>query len=174
MLSELSPLQATVLGLIAGGTAAGAVHLAKAKLRLASIVTTAGTANPLLSFVEDARRASVGRRLAALVVPLLTLCLLVLALLLGWVAFRRWAGAGPSERLGTVREHVRPRDQSACARLVSRWRRRSPSGGCAAPATSSVAAVKRIRPGTASQAETGSAMMANGPSSSGTGSSDCR
>ena len=46
VLSELTPLQATVLGLIAGGTAAGAVHMGKAKLRLASSVTTAGHGQP--------------------------------------------------------------------------------------------------------------------------------
>jgi hypothetical protein len=88
VLSELTPLHATVLGLIAGGTAAGAVHVGKAKLRLASSITTAGAANPVVSFIEDLV-ALVGS-LAALVLPLLTLFLLALALLLGWLAFRQW------------------------------------------------------------------------------------
>ena len=48
VLTELSPLQAAVLGLIAGSTAAGVVHVTKAKLRLASTATTAGIGNPFL------------------------------------------------------------------------------------------------------------------------------
>jgi len=88
VLSDLTPLQATVLGLIAGGTAAGAVHVGKAKLRVVSSVTTAGTANPVVSFVEDV--AAFLGTLASLVVPLLMLVLLLLAALLGWAAFRRW------------------------------------------------------------------------------------
>lgn len=88
VLSELTPLHATVLGLIAGGTAAGAIHVGKAKLRLASSITTAGAANPVVSFIEDL--AALVGSLAALVVPLLTLFLLALALLLGWLAFRQW------------------------------------------------------------------------------------
>jgi hypothetical protein len=88
VLSDLTPLQATVLGLIAGGTAAGAVHVGKAKLRLVSSVTTAGTANPAVSFLEDVI-ALLGT-LASLIAPLLMLLLLILAAVLGWMAFRHW------------------------------------------------------------------------------------
>jgi len=88
VLTELTPLQATVLGLVAGGTSAGAVHLGKAKLRLASSVATAGTGNPVVSFIEDV--AAVIGTLASLVVPLLMIFVLVLAVLAGWWAYRQW------------------------------------------------------------------------------------
>jgi hypothetical protein len=98
VVSELTPLQATVLGLVAGGTAAGVVHVGKAKLRLASTVTTAGTGNPVVSFIEDVA-AFVGT-LASLIVPLLMLIVLVLAVVAGWWAYRQWrrarAAAQPS------------------------------------------------------------------------------
>lgn len=92
VLSELTPLQATVLGVFAGGTAAGTVHVAKAKLRLASTATTLGAGNPVLSFLEDVV-AFVGS-LTAIVVPLLILLLLLIALTLAvWWLLRR---AGPT------------------------------------------------------------------------------
>jgi len=88
VLTELTPLQATVLGVIGGGTTAGVVHLGKAKLRLASSVTTAGTANPVLSLVEDVG-AFLGS-IASLVVPLLMLFLLILFAILAVLAYRHW------------------------------------------------------------------------------------
>ena len=88
VLTELSPLQATVLGLVAGGASAGAVHVGKAKLRLASTLTTAGSANPVLSVIEDLG-AFLGS-IAAIVVPLLMLCLLILLVVLAILAFRHW------------------------------------------------------------------------------------
>jgi hypothetical protein len=88
VLAELSPLQASVLGLITGGAAAGAVHLGKANLRLASSVTTAGVANPVLSVIEDLG-AFVGS-IGAVLVPLLMLFLIVLVVILAVLAFRRW------------------------------------------------------------------------------------
>jgi hypothetical protein len=68
MLTNLTPLQAIVLGIVAGGGSAGLVHLAKAKLRLGSSLLTAGLANPLLSLAEDGV-AFVGTA-AAFLVPL--------------------------------------------------------------------------------------------------------
>jgi len=47
------PLLACVVGLIAGGTAAGGVQLVKAKVRILSTTFTAGLANAVVSFVED-------------------------------------------------------------------------------------------------------------------------
>jgi len=88
VLTELSPLQAAVLGLIGGGTTAGVVHVGKAKLRLASSVTTAGVANPVLSVIEDAG-ALVGS-IASLVVPLLMVFLLLVFAVVGILAFRHW------------------------------------------------------------------------------------
>jgi hypothetical protein len=86
--TELSPLAAAVLGLIAGSSAAGAVHITKAKLRLASTATTAGVGNPLLSLLEDAG-ALLGT-ISALVVPVVMVLLLVVAAILAWMAIRRW------------------------------------------------------------------------------------
>ena len=96
VLSELSPLQATVMGLIGGGTAAGVVHVGKAKLRLASSVTTAGTANPLISVVEDAG-ALVGS-IASLVVPLLVVVLLFVFAVVGFLVLRHWRRTRPVPR----------------------------------------------------------------------------
>jgi hypothetical protein len=91
VLTELSPLQAAVLGLIAGSSAAGAVHVTKAKLRLASTATTAGIGNPFLSLLEDAG-ALLGS-VSALVVPVVMILLLILAVILAWMAIRRWRRA---------------------------------------------------------------------------------
>jgi hypothetical protein len=53
MFVQLSPFHATLLGLAVGGTVATGVHLAKAKVRLLSSLTTGTVLNPILSFVED-------------------------------------------------------------------------------------------------------------------------
>jgi hypothetical protein len=94
VLTELSPLQAAVLGLIAGSTAAGAVHVTKAKLRLASTATTAGVGNPFLSLLEDAG-ALLGS-VSALVVPVVMVLMLILAIVLAWLAISRWRRRSPS------------------------------------------------------------------------------
>jgi hypothetical protein len=96
VLTELEPLQAAVLGLIAGSTAAGAVHVTKAKLRVASTATTAGIGNPFLSIIEDVG-ALVGT-LSAMVVPLVMLLLLVVAVVLAWMAIRRWRRGAPADQ----------------------------------------------------------------------------
>ena len=83
VLTELTPLQAAVLGLIAGSPAAGAVHVTKAKLRLASTATTAGVGNPFLSLLEDAG-ALLGS-VSALVVPVVMILLLILARFLSFL-----------------------------------------------------------------------------------------
>lgn len=88
VLSEMPPLEATVLGLIAGGSAAGAVHVAKAKLRVASSAFTGGLGNPVLSAGEDA--ASLVGTVLSLVVPMLVVAILVLALVgLVFLIYRR-------------------------------------------------------------------------------------
>lgn len=78
VVADWAPLYVTVLSIVVGGSTAGVVHLAKAKLRLLSTVTTAGIGNPLLSASEDsvALVGSVGSILAP---PLLLLGLLLLA-----------------------------------------------------------------------------------------------
>jgi uncharacterized membrane protein len=50
---QVSPTYAVALGIIVGAPIAGSFHLTKASTRLASTGTTAGFANPFLSFVED-------------------------------------------------------------------------------------------------------------------------
>lgn len=69
VLTDLSPLRATVLGLILGGSAAGSVHVAKTQARVFSSVTTGGVANPLVSLAEDA--AALVATLVSFVVPAL-------------------------------------------------------------------------------------------------------
>lgn len=65
----IDPLLGLVLGIILGAGAAGAVTLAKAKLRLLSSGVTAGLGNPLLSFLEDG--ASLTGTLLGVIAPLL-------------------------------------------------------------------------------------------------------
>lgn len=87
MLTSLTPLQATILGIAVGGGSAGFVHLAKAKLRVGASLLTAGLANPLISVAEDVA-AFLGTA-AAFIVPLLAaavaltaMAMLVVALIL--------------------------------------------------------------------------------------------
>lgn len=69
---------ATVLGAGAVG-----VHAAKAKLRLGSSALTLGTANPVLSFIEDAVTITIS--LVAVLVPLLGLAMVALG---AWLVSR--------------------------------------------------------------------------------------
>ena len=68
VVTELEPAHRVALALILGAGTAGAVQLTKAKLRLLSSATTAGTGNPVLSVGEDA--SSLFGSLLALVAPL--------------------------------------------------------------------------------------------------------
>jgi hypothetical protein len=79
-LLDLDTKWKVVLGLITGAAVAGAVHLGKAKLRLASTMTTAGFGNPILSVAEDVLGFT--GTLLAVFVPLLA-AFLALALLFG-------------------------------------------------------------------------------------------
>lgn len=65
------------------GTGAMAVHIAKAKVRLGSSVLTLGSANPLLSFIEDA--IAIGLAALAVLAPIAALAGVALMI---W-AFRR-------------------------------------------------------------------------------------
>jgi hypothetical protein len=78
LLSNLDPMTAMVLGLIGGGTMAGAVQALRGTARLASTATTGGLANPMLSILDDAL-ATVGTALAFLVPVIAALLVLVLA-----------------------------------------------------------------------------------------------
>src|SRR5262245_15370162 len=78
LVKDWTPLYATVLCLIVGGSTAGVVHLAKAKLRLFSTLGSAGLANPWISAVEDV--AALGAAVAAILLPLVLLALFVLGI----------------------------------------------------------------------------------------------
>jgi hypothetical protein len=71
MFVQLPPFEATVLGLLIGGTVATGVHLAKAKVRIASSLTTGTLLNPVLSFVEDVMATVVAA--VAILAPVLAL-----------------------------------------------------------------------------------------------------
>ena len=77
------PLTAIVLGTAVGAPSALVPHAAKSALRAVSSATTGGVANPLLSLLEDL--ISVVTFIAAVLVPLLVVCLLGLTL---WMASR--------------------------------------------------------------------------------------
>ena len=93
VVTELSPLQTTVLAIIAGSSAAVVLHLTKAKLRLVSSATTAGVGNPVLSVTEDA--VAVAGTLTSIVVPILALIVLIAGIILIWTLFRRISRSSP-------------------------------------------------------------------------------
>jgi len=72
---HLPPLEATLLGLVVGGTVATGVGLAKAKVRLLSSLTTGTMLNPVVSLVEDVVSAVVAA--IAVLVPVLALACIV-------------------------------------------------------------------------------------------------
>jgi uncharacterized membrane protein len=88
VVTDLTPLQSAVLGILAGGGTAGIVHLAKAKVRLLSSALTAGLGNPILSLGEDVLTAF--GAVLAILVPFLLLFLVMSGLLLVWIALRRF------------------------------------------------------------------------------------
>lgn len=92
MFTDLSTPHASVIGLILGGGSAGAVHLAKAKVRLLSSAGTLGIVNPVLSVVEDV--ASVVGTALSLVVPLLVVVIAVAAVVTTMFLLRRLLRAG--------------------------------------------------------------------------------
>lgn len=85
----------TFVAVALGALTAGAVHGARASVRPAATVTTAGAGNPVLSLAEDAGSALL--TLAAFALPLLAFAL-VLALAAGLVAAWRRARAGGRRR----------------------------------------------------------------------------
>lgn len=93
VVTELSPLQTTVLAIVGGSSAAGALHLTKAKARLVSSATTAGVGNPVLSFLEDV--AAFLGTLASLIVPVVALLALAGGVALTWMVFRRVLRSSP-------------------------------------------------------------------------------
>jgi hypothetical protein len=87
MFTHVDPVVATVLGVLGGGTIAGAVHVVKGTTRLYTTATTAGAGNPVLSFVEDVI-ATVGI-VVAFVIPILAAMLVLGLVWLGVRVYRR-------------------------------------------------------------------------------------
>ena len=81
VLTEVDPVVAVTLGLIAGGGVAAAVQAVRGTARLASTAFTAGLANPLLSIADDIL-AFVGVLLAIFVPVIAALGAIVMAIFL--------------------------------------------------------------------------------------------
>lgn len=88
VLTELDPVTAITLGLIAGGTVAGLVQALRGTARVASTALTGGLGNPVLSVFDDAV-ATVGLVLAFVVPVLAAIVVIAVAVLLGRLFFRR-------------------------------------------------------------------------------------
>jgi len=88
VVTDLTPLQSTVLGILGGGGAAAVVHVAKAKVRLLSSAVTSGLGNPILSVMEDLV-TGLGS-FVAILAPILVLLFFVIALVLLFLLLRRF------------------------------------------------------------------------------------
>ncbi len=87
VVEDWAPLYVTVVAVIGGGSVAGLVHVAKAKVRLVSSATTAGFGNPVLSVSEDV--GALAGSLGSLVVPQVVVAILLLGAVLTWLVFRK-------------------------------------------------------------------------------------
>ncbi|GMV13537.1 MAG: DUF4126 domain-containing protein [Polyangiaceae bacterium] len=85
------PLVALVIGLCVGAPVALGPHAAKSALRAASSATTAGIANPLVSFVEDA--LAIGLFIAVVILPVISVAVLATVI---WLLVRRRRKAAPA------------------------------------------------------------------------------
>jgi len=95
LFTNLDPMTAVVIGLVGGGTIAGAVHVAKGTTRAASTVLTGGLGNPVLSIFDDV--LAVGGIIMAVLAPIIA-ALIVLVVVIGaarLIARRRRASASP-------------------------------------------------------------------------------
>jgi hypothetical protein len=88
VLTNLTPVESAVTGLILGGGTAGVVHITKAKARLLSSFLTGGLGNPILSLAEDV--VSFLGSLLAIVMPALLLVVLAIGVALLLIARRRF------------------------------------------------------------------------------------
>lgn len=90
VVSEINPVLSHAGALLTGGAAAGAVQATSVVARAASTVATAGVANPVISWIQNACSAVLS--LVALVAPIIAgLLLLTLAVYLA----RRWTRRAP-------------------------------------------------------------------------------
>lgn len=95
LFTSLDPMTAVVLGLVGGGTIAGAVHVAKGTTRAASTMITGGLGNPVLSLFDDV--LAVGGIILAFLAPIIA-ALIVIVMVIGvarLITRRRRAGAPP-------------------------------------------------------------------------------
>ena len=99
VVADWAPLYLTLVWIVLGGTLAGMVHLTKAKLRLASSVTTAGMGNPVLSVTEDA--GALAGSVGALLFPVAVALLVLVALVVTWIALRRLLRRRPAPSQST-------------------------------------------------------------------------
>jgi len=83
-IADVHPVLAMICGLIL----AGAVHVVKSAVRPVVTATTAGTANPVLSTVEDVLSA-ITALLSILLPTLLAIVLLIAVLIIGWWLWAR-------------------------------------------------------------------------------------
>jgi hypothetical protein len=88
VVTDLTPLQATVLGILGGGGTAAVVHVAKAKVRLLSSALTSGLGNPILSLMEDVV-TGLGS-VVAILAPLLVILFFLSALFVLFLLLRRF------------------------------------------------------------------------------------
>ncbi len=95
LFTNLDPLMAMTLGLIGGGTIAGAVHAMRGGARILSTGATGGLANPVLSLLDDFL-ATVGVAFAFLL-PVLAAIVVIVLVILGVRMLRRASrGTRPS------------------------------------------------------------------------------
>ena len=87
LFTNLDPVLAMTLGLIGGGTIAGAVHALRGGTRVLSTATTGGLANPVLSLFDDFL-AFAGVAFA-IVLPVLAAIVVIVLVVLGVRMLRR-------------------------------------------------------------------------------------
>ena len=90
------PMIALVIGLLVGAPVALAPHVAKSSVRAVSTTSTAGLANPVISFIEDVLSFVIA--VLAFLAPVLVVLLLLVSarLIWRWLQRRRTAAPGGS------------------------------------------------------------------------------
>lgn len=99
---DVSPAAVTVIGLVSAETA----HGTRMAIRPFSTAATGGTANPVLSLIEDV--ISVGLSFAAIALPLLALFLVLALLAAAWTAIRRLRERARARRVAPHQPDGRP------------------------------------------------------------------
>ena len=100
--TDLEPMLRWGIALLAGGTAAGTIHLGSGLLRLFSSKATAGTGNVVLATTENA--AAISGSVLSFIIPVVV-ALLVLVLI-GWIIIKS-AGRIFKNRIGNINQESR-------------------------------------------------------------------